>query len=77
MKTIVVSSIMLANSVLKTTSDSKLLDVEKESMTKCFKEMCNALTNVCRPSLKLKAIKKKYTQDKYMSVGKFRIEQRS
>ena len=43
---------------------------------KCFKDMCQALTNVCRPSLKLRAIKKKYSHEKYLAVGKFRIEQR-
>ena len=76
MKTIVVSSIMLADSVLKTKSDSNVLETDKESIMKCFKDMCQALTNVCRPSLKLKAIKKKYSHEKYLAVGKFRIEQR-
>lgn len=76
MKTLVVSSIMLADSVLKTKSDSKMLDSQKDAIMKCFKDMCQALTNVCRPSLKLKAIKKKYSHEKYMGVGKFRIEQR-
>lgn len=76
MKTVVVSSIMLADSVLKTKSDSKVLETDKESIMKCFKDMCQALTNVCRPSLKLRAIKKKYSHEKYLAVGKFRIEQR-
>lgn len=43
---------------------------------KCFKDMCQALTNICRPGLKLKAIKKKFASEKYMGVGKFRIEAR-
>lgn len=43
---------------------------------KCFKDMCQALTNMCRPNLKLKAIKKKYGLQKFMGVGKFRIEAR-
>ena len=76
MKTLVVSAIMLSDSVLKTKSDSKMLESDKDCIMKCFKDMCQALTNVCRPTLKLKAIKKKYGQERFMGVGKFRIEQR-
>ena len=43
---------------------------------KCFKEMCIALQNASRPSLKLKAIKKKYSVDKFQSVARLRIEAR-
>ena len=68
---------MLADSVLKTKSESKILEnAEKEALMKCFKDMCQALTNMCHPSLKLKAIKKKYSSERYQGVGKFRIEAR-
>lgn len=39
----------------------------------CFKEMCMALQNVSKPNLKLKAVKKKFSDEKYMGVSKFRI----
>jgi hypothetical protein len=41
---------------------------------KCFKDMCLILQNVSRPNLKLRAIKKKFSDDKYMSISRFRIE---
>jgi hypothetical protein len=43
---------------------------------RCFKDMCLALQNISRPNLKLKAIKKKYADEKYMGVSRFRIEQK-
>jgi hypothetical protein len=43
---------------------------------KCFKEMCIALQNASRPNLKLKALKKKFTQEKYLGIAKLRIEAR-
>ena len=70
----VISAIMLSDSVLKTKSESRPLDSDRDSIMRCFKEMCQGLTNVCRPSLKLKAIKKKFNSEKYMGVAKFRIE---
>jgi hypothetical protein len=63
MKTIVLSALMLADSVLKVKSDSKILDndrIEKETLMRCFKDMCLALQNISRPNLKLKALKKKF-----------------
>jgi hypothetical protein len=77
MKTLVLSGLMLSDSVLKVKTDTRVLDndrVEKETLMKCFKEMCMALQNVSKPNLKLKAIKKKYNDDKYMGVSRFRIE---
>jgi len=76
MKTMVLSALMLADSVLKTKSENKMLEAERESIMKCFKEMCQALQNAGRAGLKLKAIKKKFSQEKYVGVGKFRIEAR-
>jgi hypothetical protein len=60
-KTLVLSSIMLSDSVLKTKSESRMLDADRDSIMKCFKDMCSALTNACRPTIKLKAIKKKFS----------------
>ena len=76
MKTMVLSALMLTDSVLKTKSESKMLEAERDQIMKCFKDMCHALQNAGRPNLKLKAIKKKYSSEKYMGVGKFRIEAR-
>lgn len=41
---------------------------------KCFKEMCLALQHASKPAPKLKAIKKKYSEEKYYGVARFRIE---
>ena len=76
MKTMVLSALMLSDSVLKTKSENKMLEADRESIMKCFKEMCLALQSTGRPNLKLRAIKKKYSGEKYMGVGKFRIEAR-
>jgi hypothetical protein len=79
MKTLALSALMLSDSVLKVKSDSKILDnerVEKETLMHCFKDMCMALQNLSRPNMKLRAIKKKYNDEKYMGVSRFRIEQR-
>ncbi len=74
MKTIVVSSMMLSDSVLKVKTECKgLEEVSKEQMTRCFRDMCLCLQNVSKSGLKLKAIKKKYCSEKYHNVGKFRI----
>jgi hypothetical protein len=43
---------------------------------KCFKEMCLALQNMSRSHIKLKALKKKFSEEKYMGVARFRIEHR-
>lgn len=64
MKTLVLASLMLADAVLKVKTDKKVLQeeqAEKETLMKCFKEMCIALQNASRPSLKLKALKKKFS----------------
>lgn len=77
MKTLVLSGLMLSDSVLKVKTDTRVLDndrVEKDTLMRCFKEMCMALQNISKPNLKLKAIKKKYNDDKYMGVSRFRIE---
>jgi hypothetical protein len=42
----------------------------------CFKDMCAAMQNVTRPNAKHRAIRKKYSHDRYMEVAKFRIEPR-
>ncbi len=70
---------MLSDSVLKVKSDTKMLDnekIEKETLMKCFKDMCMALQNISRPNMKLKAIKKKYGDEKFLAVSRFRIEQK-
>ncbi len=41
---------------------------------KCFKDMCLALQNTSRANYKLKALKKKYSEERYMGVSRFRIE---
>lgn len=70
---------MLSDSVLKVKTDTKVLDnerIEKETLMKCFKEMCLALQNNSRPNLKLKALKKKFADEKYFGVSRVRIEQK-
>lgn len=79
MKTLVLTALMLSDSILKTKSDSRALDndrVDKETLMACFKDMCGAMQNVARPSAKHRAIRKKYSSDRYMEVAKFRIEPR-
>lgn len=79
MKTLVLSSLMLADSILKTKSDSRALDndkVEKETLMACFKDMCLAMQNATRSNAKHRAIRKKYSHERYMEVAKFRIEPR-
>lgn len=64
MKTLVLTALMLSDSILKVKSDSRALDndkIEKETLMNCFKDMCTAMQNASRPNLKLKAIKKKYS----------------
>lgn len=53
---------MLSDAVLKTKTEKKSLDeqIDKDILMKCFKEMCIALQNASKPSLKLKALKKKF-----------------
>ncbi len=65
MKTLVLTALMLADSILKTKSDSRTLDnerVEKETLMTCFKDMCTAMQNATRPHAKFRAIRKKYSQ---------------
>jgi hypothetical protein len=65
MKTLVLTALMLADSILKTKSDSRALDnerVEKETLMTCFKDMCAAMQNTTRPHAKFRAIRKKYSQ---------------
>lgn len=79
MKTLVLTALMLSDSILKTKSDSRSLDgerVEKETLMACFKDMCTAMQNATRPHAKHRAIRKKYSQERYMEVAKFRIEPR-
>lgn len=53
---------MLADSILKTKSDSRLLEgVERDSLMACFKDMCTAMQNATRPNAKHRAIRKKYS----------------
>jgi hypothetical protein len=79
MKTLVISAIMLSDSIFKVKTDSKGLEgdnndkVEKETLMKCFKEMCLALQNTSKVNNKLRAIRKKYSDEKYLGVAKFRI----
>lgn len=42
-KTMVLSALMLADSVLKTKSESRMLEAERETIMKCFKDMCHSL----------------------------------
>lgn len=79
MKTLAVCALMLADSVLKCKSDTKALDhdrPDRETLMRCFKDMCLALEKASKPSIKLRAIKKKYSGEKYMGVARFRIEQK-
>lgn len=65
MKTLVLTAIMLSDSILKLKSDSRALDndrIEKEALMGCFKDMCSAMQNYSRSGSKLRAIKKKYSQ---------------
>lgn len=41
---------------------------------KCFKEMAIALQNISRPNLKLKALKKKFGDEKFFGVSRVRFE---
>lgn len=67
MKTLVLTSLMLSDSILKTKSDTRVLDnIDKETLMSCFKEMCTAMQNHSRPGVKLRAIKKKYSMEKYL-----------
>lgn len=75
----VISALMLADSVLKGKSDTKALDgdrPDRETLMRCFKDMCLALEKASKSGVKLRAIKKKYSSDKYMGVARFRIEQK-
>lgn len=71
MKTLTESAVMLSQSVLKVREGERS---KGDQVMRCFKEMCITLTNVSRPTLKLKAIKKKYSQEKYMGVARVRID---
>lgn len=76
-KTLVLSAMMLSDAVLKLKTDKRLLDeqkVSKQILMLCFKQMCMCLQNASKANLKLKALKKKFGQDKYQGVAKFRIE---
>jgi hypothetical protein len=76
MKTLVLTALMLSDSILKVKSDSRVLDndkADKETLMGCFKDMCTAMQSICRLNLKLRAIKKKYSHERYMEVSKFRI----
>lgn len=78
-RTLVLSALMLTDSVLKGKSDTKALDSERpdrETLMRCFKDMCLALEKASKSSVKLRAIKKKFSGDKYMGVARFRIEQK-
>lgn len=64
LKTIVLSAFMLSDSLLKVKTNTDIIEkekVDKEALMRCFKEMCMALQNVSKPNLKLRAIKKKYS----------------
>ena len=64
LKTLVLSAFMLSDSLLRVKTNTEILDkdkMEKEILMHCFKEMCMALQNVSKPNLKLRAIKKKYS----------------
>lgn len=77
MKTLVLSAIMLSDSVLKVKTDSTVLEspkMEKDQLMRCFKEMCLALQNASKHGGKLKAIKKKYAEERFYGVARFRIE---
>ena len=79
MKTLVLTALMLSDSVLKCKSDSRVLDserLEREALVSCFKDMCTAMQNATRPQAKHRAIRKKYSQERYMEVAKFRIDPR-
>ena len=70
---------MLSDSVLKTKTDSSVLShvkIEKDVVMKCFKEMCLALQSASKGGAKLKAIRKKYQDDRFYGVARFRIDQR-
>lgn len=76
MKTLVLSCIMLADSVLKQKTESKLLEgerLERDSVMSCFKEVCVVLQNASKQSTKTKAIRRKYLDESRMAVAKFRI----
>jgi hypothetical protein len=79
MKTLVLSALMLSDSILKVKSDSKMLDnekVDKETIMHCFKDLCLALQNASKPNLKLRANKRKYHDEKNAAVSRYRIEHR-
>jgi hypothetical protein len=64
LKTIVLSAFMLSDSLLKVKTNTDIIEkdkVEKETLMRCFKEMCMALQNVSKPNLKFRAVKKKYS----------------
>jgi hypothetical protein len=67
---------MLADSIFKIKTDIKILEnekLDKEMQMRCFKEMCVLIQNQSKPTNKLKAIKKKYSDEKYMGVAKYKI----
>lgn len=75
-KTLVISALMLADSVLKCKSDTKALDLyrpDREALMRCFKDMCLALEKASKSNCKLRAIRKKFSGDRYMGVARFRI----
>lgn len=76
MRTLVLGAIMLSDSVFKLKSESRMLEgekLDKEVMMQCFKELCVVLQNASKPLAKLKAIRKKYMEEKRMGVSKLRI----
>lgn len=78
-RTMVLSALMLSDSVLKGKSDTKALDSDRpdrDTLMRCFKDMCLAFEKASKSGVKLRAIKKKYSGDKYMGVARFRIEQK-
>lgn len=67
---------MLSDSMFKVKTEATVLDsnkMEKEALMKCFKEMCVALQNSSRATQKLRAIKKKYSDEKYFGVARLKI----
>jgi hypothetical protein len=76
---LVLGSITISDSIFKLKSDVKVLEdgqkPEKETLMKCFKEMCDILKE-CHKHKKFNAVIKKYQKDKYSKVAKIKISQK-
>lgn len=77
--TLVLASITLTDSIFKIKSEIKLLDEmqkpDKETLLKCFREMCNLLQE-CSSQKKFNAVVKKFQKEKYSKVAKIKISQK-